>query len=262
MILKGIARSAKKVYIEMPNIDEVGNPSGTNPWTGVNITEYYKDICKNENCECSTHIPLKRPFALREDIKVLDCRLRPSTFGLRIYGHKSYSLKDYFPECGWGLLGTNKANEETLKLFPHPLFAKTLVDNIQGKIKEVYGKSVEVMIYGDGCFKDPVSGIWEFADPVTSPAYTSGLEGSPNEIKLKAFADDKYRDLSGKELEDAIKDEIRHKGELKGDMASQGTTPRRYVDLLASLMDLTSGSGDVGTPIVLVRNYFKNYSDA
>ena len=145
--------------------------------------------------------------------------------------------------------------------------AQELVDSIKAKIFENMGISVHVMVYGDGCFKDPVAKIWEFADPVTSPAYTAGLEGSPNELKLKAYADDRFKELSGKELENAIKARIRHKdwevtqlGTLKGSMSSQGTTPRRYVDLLASLMDLTSGSGDKGTPVVLVRNYFKNYA--
>ena len=260
MILKGIARSAKTLYIEMPSEDEVGNPNGFNPWTGVNIYEYYQNICKQENCVCFIFNPMPYHFKVKKEIGTLDCRLRPALKTIT-YSNKNYNLKDYFPDkCKWGLLGSNKANEETLKLFPNDILAQELVENIQKRIQDKLGVHVEIMIYGDGCFKDPVSGIWEFADPVTSPAYTKGLEGSPNEIKLKAFADDKYKDLSGQELTDAIKAEIRSKETaLKGNMSSQGTTPRRYVDLLASLMDLTSGSGDAGTPIVLVRNYFKNY---
>ena len=162
----------------------------------------------------------------------------------------------------YGLLGSNKATEEKLKLFPEPAKAQQLVEEIQKRIFEKIGKRVEVMVYGDGCFKDPVGGIWEWADPVVSPAYTKGLEGTPNEIKIKAFADDKYKDLQGEELTNAIKSEISSKDKnLVGNMASQGTTPRRYVDLLGSLMDLTSGSGDKGCPVVLVKNYFKTFSD-
>lgn len=259
MILKGIARSAKRLYIEMPPEDEVGNPEGKNPWTGVNITEYYREICRQEHCECY----INYLYPILEAVQFLDCRLRPLPKTKRL-GVKTHNLKDYFPDkCGWGLLGSNKANEETLKLFPNNIKAQKLVEDIQKQILDKLNVKVEVMVYGDGCFKDPVCGIWEFADPVTSPAYTKGLEGSPNEIKLKAFADDKYKDLSGQELTEAIKAEIRNKkASLKGNMSAQGTTPRRYIDLLASLMDLTSGSGDAGTPIVLVRNYFKNYSNA
>ena len=255
MILKGIARSAKKIYIDMPDFDEVGNPRGVNPWTGINIMNYYKDICNQENCECHIN-PTEEEIPT--NTQYLDCSLSPQK---NLGWAPLMCLTSYFPDkCKWGLLGSNKANEETLKLFPNDILAQELVENIQKRIQDKLGVHVEIMIYGDGCFKDPVSGIWEFADPVTSPAYTKGLEGSPNEIKLKAFADDKYKDLSGQELTDAIKAEIRSKETaLKGNMSSQGTTPRRYVDLLASLMDLTSGSGDAGTPIVLVRNYFKNY---
>ena len=162
----------------------------------------------------------------------------------------------------YGLLGSNKATEEKLKLFPETTKAQQFIEEIQQRIFEKTRKHVEVMVYGDGCFKDPIGGIWEWADPVVSPAYTNGLEGRPNEIKIKAFADDKYKDLQGEELTNAIKSEIASKDKnLIKNMASQGTTPRRYVDLLGSLMDLTSGSGDKGCPVVLVKSYFKSFSD-
>lgn len=255
MILKGIARSAKRINIVMPDYDEVGNPRWTNPWTGVNIQKYYTEICKSENCSCLILDKLKFNY----DINCLYCGLRPFELSNISNG---YTLMDYFPnKCKWGLLGSNKADEETLKLFPDSNLAKDLVESIKAEIYEKLHISVHVMVYGDGCFKDPIAKIWEFADPVTSPAYTEDLDKCPNEIKLKAFADDKFKDLSGSELENAVKSEIKTKElNLKGERASQGTTPRRYVDLLASLMDLTSGSGDKGTPVVLVRNYFKNYA--
>lgn len=254
MILKGIARAAKKIYLVMPPKDEVGNPADVNPWTGVNIKEYYKNICEQENCECIIN-PDKIDLS---HANILYCDLRP----WELYGDYSITLTHYFRDkCDYGLLGSNKANEETLKLFPNTNDAINLIHSIKWEIKDRFGVDIEVMIYGDGCFKDPIGGIWEFADPVTSPAYTSGLRGSPNEIKLKAFADDKFANLSGDRLTSAIKNEIKSKDKnLVGNMQSQGTTPRRYVDLLASLMDLTSGSGDKGTPVVVVKNYFKNYS--
>ena len=258
MILKGIARAAKCIYFNMPEYDEVGNPSGVNPWTGVNITEYYTEICKSEKCKCFFGMDFQDP---RETyVKFLDCSLRPHLFGDSVR-----TLKDFFPEkCEYGLLGSNKANEELVKLFPNKEQSQALVDLIQETVKSKLGINVEVMIYGDGCFKDPDSGIWEFADPVCAPAYTAGLEGHPNEIKLKAFADNEFKDLNGKQLDFAIKTQICNKKteSVKNEMRSQGTTPRRYVNLLASLMDLTSGSGDKGTPVVIVKNYFKNYADA
>ena len=178
-----------------------------------------------------------------------------------------YTLADFFNDkCEWGLLGSNKATEEKIKLFPNKQKAQKLVEEIQERILNETGKKVEVMIYGDGCFHSPSNGkpgssIWEFADPVVSPAYTSGLEGTPNEIKIKAFADDKYKDLNGKELEEAIKNEIKSKNaNLVGNMSSQGTTPRHFTWLAGSLMDLTSGSGDKGTPVVVLKHYFDNYS--
>ena len=254
MILKGIARAAKAIYLIMPPYDEVGNPRGVNPWTGVDIPTYYLQICKSENCECCFYFP-SMMYATARKVQFLDCKLHNWTKGYK-------TLKDYFPDkCEWGLLGSNKANEETLKLFPNKVEGSKLVNSIQQTIREKLSISVSVMIYGDGAYKDPDSNIWEWADPVCSPAYTAELDDSPNEIKLKAFADDKYKLLSGKELETVIKSEISKKdSSLKGTMASQGTTPRRYVNLLSSLMDLTSGSGDKGTPVVLVKNYFKNYA--
>jgi hypothetical protein len=264
MILKGIARAAKKIFMRMPEYDEVGNPRGMNPWTGVNILNYYREICESEHCEIQFN-------PIIEEIPIgtyyIDCSLRPWK-NAEYYKLRLPSLQSYFPEkCEWGLLGSNKANEETLKLFPNKSEAEKLVSSIQEYVKEKFGIRIEVMIYGDGAFKDPIAEIWEFADPITSPAYTSGLEGSPNELKLKAYADGRFKDLSGDALNKAIKERINHKdwevkqlGTLKGAMSTQGTTPRRYIDLLASLMDLTSGSGDKGTPIVLVKNYFKNFA--
>lgn len=160
----------------------------------------------------------------------------------------------------YGLLGSNKSTEDVIKLFPNECF--DLVEDIQKKILDRTGKHVEVMVYGDGAFKDPQGKIWELADPVVSPAYTAGLEGTPNEIKLKYLADNEFADLAGEALKEAISQRIKEKGDnLVGDMASQGTTPRRITDLIGSLCDLTSGSGDKGTPIVLVQGYFDNYTN-
>ena len=162
--------------------------------------------------------------------------------------------------ASYGLLGSNKATEDTVKLFPRN--SQPVVDAIQAKIKAATGKTVEVMVYGDGAFKDPVGKIWELADPVVSPAHTKGLIGTPNELKLKYLADNDFKDLSGDELKKAISDSIRAKTDnLVGNMASQGTTPRQLTDLIGSLCDLTSGSGDKGTPIVFIQGYFDNYTD-
>ena len=159
----------------------------------------------------------------------------------------------------YGLLGSNKSTEETVKLFPRDCDA--FVADVATRLKDATGKHIEVMVYGDGAFKDPVGKIWELADPVVSPAYTPGLEGTPNEVKLKYLADNDFADLRGEALKEAISNYIRNKDEdLKGHMASQGTTPRRLTDLIGSLCDLTSGSGDKGTPIVLVQGYFDNYT--
>ena len=160
----------------------------------------------------------------------------------------------------YSLLCSNKSTEDVIKLFPNECF--DLVEDIQKKILDRTGKHVEVMVYGDGAFKDPQGKIWELADPVVSPAYTAGLEGTPNEIKLKYLADNEFADLAGEALKEAISQRIKEKGDnLVGDMASQGTTPRRITDLIGSLCDLTSGSGDKGTPIVLVQGYFDNYTN-
>ena len=160
----------------------------------------------------------------------------------------------------YGMLGSNKATEERLKLFPRT--GQTLGEDIQKRLKEKTGKNIEVMVYGDGAFKDPVGKIWELADPVVSPAYTKGLEGTPNEIKLKYVSDNKYSHLEGDELKDAIKKEITEKdSNLVGKMITQGTTPRRLTDLIGSLCDLTSGSGDKGTPVVFIQGYFDNLAN-
>ena len=289
MILKGIARAAKKIIFVMPIYDEVGNPRGVNPFTGVNIEEYYTEICKQENCEVEILHELRtiwndNPNLIYPGIDYvkdhidcyIDCSLHPyiadgkswSSLGLHSWYcfHPLCTLVDLCSKQNpdYGLLGSNKATEEKLKLFPTKQVGAAFVRMVQQVIFDRTGKWVEVMIYGDGCFKSPSHkgvSIWEFADPVVSPAYTDGLVGTPNEIKIKAFADDEFAKLSGDELTEAVKAKIRTKeSNLVGNMASQGTTPRCYVDLLGSLMDLTSGSGDKGTPIVVVQNYFNNYS--
>ena len=274
MILKALARAASDyVIITMPDHDEVGNPSGVNQFTGVDIESYYYDIIHEEGCNAqfikdnyfnNGFTGLCLPFD-NEDSLIIYCGLH-NYKGIKEQYHiynNFITLADICSDkCEYGLLGSNKATEEKIKLFPNAVKATNLVYDIQNEILKKTGKKVEVMVYGDGCFKDPLGGIWEFADPVVSPAFTDGLIGRPNEIKIKAFADDKFKDLSKSELTKAIKKEIKSKeSNLVGNMASQGTTPRRYVDLLGSLMDLTSGSGDKGTPVVLVQNYFNNYSN-
>lgn len=261
MILKAISRAANKtIIVTMPDIDEVGNVKRNHPFTGLNYDEYYKSIIEqeNKNAIITNEIPSDSCAYI-----VADIHTKNQTMELVKQQNPNAKIIDLTDicndKCEYGLLGSNKATEEKLKLFPNATKAQKLVNEIQKQIKEQSGKNIEVMVYGDGCFKDPVGGIWEFADPVVSPAYTSGLDGSPNEIKIKNIADDKYASLSGAELEQAIRQEIEHKKHnLKGNMLSQGTTPRRYVDLLGSLMDLSSGSGDKGTPIILVQGYFDN----
>ena len=276
MILKAFARYADSISIVLAGYyDEQGNPNfGINQFTGVDIQKYYKELAAKENCglEFITNAlyPLidKQWKGIKFGETFIDCRCHPEeadqltlkdimcTSVTRKDGSVSGYNEDY------GLLGSNKATDEKLKLFPRKEESQKLVEAIQREFYERIGVRAEVMVYGDGCFKDPVGGIWEFADPVVSPAYTKGLEGTPNEIKIKAFADDEFAKLEGKELEDAIKEKISNKDkDLVGKMDSQGTTPRRYVDLLGSLMDLTSGSGDKGTPVVFVKNYFNNYSN-
>lgn len=282
MILKAIARAAeKRIVIVMPDFDEVGNPRGENPWTGVDMENYYMDICSNEGKNVVVYRSIEDTYFFNGDswlntnsnIGFLYCGLHD--YNEWKWTNATLCLNKYYltladicaNKSKYGLLGSNKATEEKLKLFPHDAKAQNLVEDIQKRILKETGKKIEVCVFGDGCFHSPSNGkpgssIWEFADPVVSPAYTKGLEGSPNEIKIKAFADDKYKNLNGKELEDAIKGEIKEKEKsLVGNMASQGTTPRKYTDLLGSLMDLTSGSGDKGTPFVLVKNYFNNYSN-
>lgn len=251
MILKAFARATKEIELIMPDIDEVGNVRENHPFTGLDYSKLYIDICNKEGCQC--YIFKSVAYNKIKGWFNVDCSLRPFM--------EFTTLADICKDkCEWGLLGSNKASEEKLKLFPNKAKAQLLVDSLQQKLA-AQGINVEVMIYGDGCFKDPVGGIWEFADPVTSPAYTKGLEGTPNEIKLKAFADDQFANLTGLDLENAIKGAIKSKPvDMTASMSSQGTTPRRKVDLLASLMDLVSGSGDMGTPVIVVRGYENNYA--
>lgn len=280
MILKGIARGCDKLRILMPEVDEVGNVLRNHPFTKMNYDDYYTEICKNENCEIEIY---NSPTYLehKSDLNFLFCQLHVEKedaykeLGLFINGKvlNCYSLKDIFSDrCEYGLLGSNKATEEKIKLFPSKkdmivhghlvLGSDSIVRHIKEKIDEETGHDVIVVVYADGCFKDPVGGIWEFADPVSMVSYTDAdiIESTPNEIKLKAYIDE----YKGNEtnLSNYIIETVRKKdNDLKGKMDSQGTTPRLIRDLVASLMDLTSGSGDKATPIVLVKNYFKNYAD-
>lgn len=241
-------------------------------FTGVNMVDFYRDICKKENCEVEFVFSNDSEVILdyTKDVLCADIHTRNTTkekilakekvnvLTLADILNKSVDGSGY--NSKYGLLGSNRATEEKVKLFPEN--GSVFVNKVKDLFKEKANKDVEVMIYGDGAFKDPVGKIWELADPVVSPAYTEGLEGSPNEIKLKYLSDNKFSNLKGEELNDAIKTEIRKKeSELKGSMVSQGTTPRRYTDLIGSLCDLTSGSGDKGTPVILIKNYFKNYSN-
>lgn len=241
-------------------------------FTGVNMVDFYRDICKKENCEVEFVFSNDPEVILdyTKDVLCADIHTRNTTkekilakekvsvLTLADILNKSVDGSGY--NSKYGLLGSNRATEEKVKLFPEN--GSVFVNKVKDLFKEKTNKDVEVMIYGDGAFKDPVGKIWELADPVVSPAYTEGLEGSPNEIKLKYLSDNKFSNLKGEELNEAIKTEIRKKeSELKGSMVSQGTTPRRYTDLIGSLCDLTSGSGDKGTPVILIKNYFKNYSN-
>ena len=260
MILKGIARAAKKIYFIMPPFDEVGNPSGVNPFTGVDIQKYYAEICSEENCESEFG---ESVYEVTKNINDYDidnygwiyCGLHNYNEWKENHTGKIATLADVCKEFSpdWGVLGTNKSTEERLKLFPSKEVTQKVCDEVKAQINKITGKDVIVCSYGDGCFKDPVGGIWEFADPVTMPGYTDKelIESTPNEIKLKAFIDDGTS-------EEEINKLIKEKKDLKGSMTSQGTTPRLYRDLLASLMDLTSGSGDRATPIVLIQNYFRD----
>ena len=299
--LRGIARGSKKVVLMLsyPS-DEVGNElvsldkldeAGINPYsdvltekeyrklfgenlhpfTLVDYVKYYGDLIREEGAEAEIIFANNPRVILNYTKNVLHCdihtRARTHRILLANGGERVCGLDDILTESvdgsgyneKYGLLGSNKATESTIKLFPKE--CTDLVLDIQKKFKEACGKNVEVMVYGDGAFKDPVGKIWELADPVVSPAYTPGLEGTPNELKLKYLADNDFANLSGDALKAAIEEEIRKKGDLAGSMASQGTTPRRLTDLIGSLCDLTSGSGDKGTPVILVQGYFDNYTN-
>ena len=301
ILLKGFARGADKIVLMLsyPS-DEVGNAlltydeldeKGVNPYsdvlslekyrelfgrkvhefTGVDYIDYYVDLIRGEGCDVEVVFANQPKAILDYTNKVLACDIHTRNRTKRILKEKGakvvLGLDDILtqPVNGsgynekYGLLGSNKATEETVKLFPRN--AQGLVDGIQEEILKRTGKKVEVMVYGDGAFKDPQGKIWELADPVVSPFFTSGLKGTPNELKLKFLADNEFKDLKGEELKVAIRAKIKEKeADLVGKMASEGTTPRQLTDLIGSLCDLTSGSGDKGTPVVLVQGYFTNYS--
>ena len=244
----------------------------THPFTGVDYVDYYSSLIRESGAEVEV-IFANDPRAILPYTKnVLACdihtRARTKRRLLAAGAEKVFCLDEILnaPVGGsgynarYGLLGSNKSTEDKVKLFPREE-CQQLVEDVQARILKETGRHVEVMVYGDGAFKDPVGKIWELADPVVSPAYTAGLEGTPNELKLKYLADNDFADLSGEALRDAIKGEIKKKdGSLVGKMAAQGTTPRRLTDLIGSLCDLTSGSGDKGTPIVYIQGYFDNYT--
>lgn len=299
--LRGIAKGAKKIVLMLsyPS-DEVGNhlvdideldAKGINPWTdvlteaqfrehfgygkhtftGVDYIEYYKSLIEAEGATCEVIFSNNPKTILDYTKSVLTCDIHSRVRTKRILtnngAEKVYGLDDVLSKSvngsgyneAYGLLGSNKATEDSIKLFPNN--CQPVVDGIQAKLKELTGKTVEVMVYGDGAFKDPVGKIWELADPVVSPAYTTGLDGTPNEVKLKYLADNNFSHLHGEELNQAITEFIQNKKEdLVGSMEAQGTTPRKLTDLIGSLSDLTSGSGDKGTPIVYIKGYFDNFT--
>lgn len=299
--LRGIARGAKKITLmfSYPS-DEVGNhlvdmdlldEKGVNPWTdvlteadwrekfgyikhtftGVDYIAYYKELIESEGCSCEIVLANDCRSILKFTKNVLTADIHTRARSKRLLkaagANIVYGIDEIMTSpvdgsgfnADYGLLGSNKATEDKVKLFPRD--GQPVVEKIQKLINEATGKNIEVMIYGDGAFKDPVGKIWELADPVVSPAYTSGLEGQPNEVKLKYLADNNFADLEGDALKNAISDYIRHKdADLVGKMVSQGTTPRRLTDLIGSLCDLTSGSGDKGTPIVWIQGYFDNFT--
>ena len=243
-------------------------------FTGVDYVEYYSNLIRECGADVEVIFANDCRAILNYTKNVLNCdvhtRARTKRL-LKVAGAESvYGLDEIMTESidgsGWnaryGLLGSNKATEDTVNLFPREE-CQQLVEDIQRKLLDITGKHIEVMVYGDGAFKDPVGKIWELADPVVSPAYTPGLEGTPNELKLKYLADNDYATLSGKELQEAIMRKFMKKdgSSLVGDIVSQGTTPRRLTDLIGSLCDLTSGSGDKGTPIVYIQGYFDNYTN-
>ena len=300
--LRGIAKGCKKIYLMLsyPG-DEVGNnlitpervmEKGINPYTdvltlekyrelfgyekhpftGMDYVEYYESLIKESGAEVEFVFANDPKAILKFTKKVLNCDIH-TRFRTRqilkeagaeiVYGMDEIMnapIGDSGYNDKYGLLGSNKSTEDRIKLFPRD--CQDLVEDIQKRLLDKFQKNVEVMVYGDGAFKDPVGKIWELADPVVSPAYTSGLEGTPNELKLKYLADNDFVDLKGDELKKAIKDKIASKdgSSLVGNMASQGTTPRRLTDLIGSLCDLTSGSGDKGTPFVYIQGYFDNYT--
>ena len=249
-----------------------GSPKHT--FTGVDYVEYYSDLIRESGAEAEVIFANDCRAILTYTKNVLCCDIHSRARSKRLLkkagAQRVYGLDDIMTEpidgsgynARYGLLGSNKATEDTVKLFPREE-CQMLVEDIQKRLHEVMGKHIEVMVYGDGAFKDPVGKIWELADPVVSPAYTPGLEGTPNELKLKYLADNDFAGLSGKELQEAIRSRIMDKdgSSLVGNMVSQGTTPRRLTDLIGSLCDLTSGSGDKGTPIVYIQGYFDNYTN-
>lgn len=251
-------------------------PNAVHEFTGVDYLQYYREIVENEGAECKivlSNYPQVLATTFDADIIIAcDIHTRNRTIDeLCTFTNPDivYSLTDILSEpindsgySQYGLLGSNKASNESVKLFPRISEAMDLVHEIQNQILRNTGKKVEIMVYGDGAFKDPQGKIWELADPVVSPAYTNGLIGTPNEVKIKYLADNDYANLNGEELNEAIKDSIRNKNSnLVGNMVSEGTTPRQLTDLLGSLSDLTSGSGDKGTPVVLIKGYFDNYTN-
>ena len=298
--LRGIAKGAKKIVLMLsyPS-DEVGNElvsldqldaakvnpfsdvlteekyrelfgKNIHPFTGVDYVQYYGDVIREVGCECEIIFANDCRAILPYTKNVLTCdihtRARTKRLLLAAGAERVCGMDDILNtsidgngyNTKYGLLGSNKSTEGTIKLFPNE--CQGLVEDIQQKFLEKTGKCIEVMVYGDGAFKDPVGKIWELADPVVSPAYTAGLEGTPNELKLKYLADNDFANLSGADLKAAIEGAIRAKGDLAGSMASQGTTPRRLTDLIGSLCDLTSGSGDKGTPVIHIQGYFDNYT--
>lgn len=300
--LKGIARGVKKVVLMLsyPS-DEVGNElvswdkldaAGVNPYsdvlslekyrklfgenkhefTGVDYVAYYEELIKSEGAEVEIIFANHPKSILEYTKKVLNCDIHTGKRTKRLLENGGaevvVSMEDILTKSvlnsgyneHYGLLGSNKATEDMVKLFPRD--CQTFVESVQTRLIKETGKKIEVMVYGDGAFKDPIGKIWELADPVVSPGYTSGLEGTPNELKLKYLADNDFGDLKGEELKAAISRRIKEKNEsLVGNMTSQGTTPRRLTDLIGSLCDLTSGSGDKGTPVVLIQGYFDNYTN-
>lgn len=299
--LRGIAKGAKKIVLMLsyPS-DEVGNhildidkldEKGINPYsdvltqtefeglfgkschtfTAVDYVNYYKGLIEEEGAEAEIIFSNNPRTVVEYTDKVLCCDIHTRARTKRLIKEAGATvvlgMDDIMTESvngsgynsDYGLLGSNKATEDKVKLFP--VNCQEFVDGVQAEIKARTGKTVEVMVYGDGAFKDPVGKIWELADPVVSPGYTKGLEGQPNELKLKYLADNDFADLSGDELKDAIEDAIKTKdANLVGQMVTEGTTPRRLTDLLGSLCDLTSGSGDKGTPIIYIQGYFDNYT--